>query len=326
MNSHGFRRLIAAGCATILNTLVCAADKPAESTHPIRLVVPTAAGGGTDTLARIIAPKLGEALRQQVIVDNRAGAGGNVGTEIVVRAAPDGNTILLRFNTILTVNPNLCRLSFSMQHDLLPVTTLDVAQFLVQLHPGVQAGTLSDFIALAKAKPGVINYASSGIGGPAHLAAELFKKRAGVSLHHVPYTGGSPSLAAVLSAETQVLFGSVTESMPSVKAGRLSAIANTSATLSKLLPDVPTVAESGFPGFDFSKWDVLLVPAKTPAGVINRLREATIRTLENADVREAVARQGLEIMSSTPQELAARIKTETDIWAAVIKDANIRAD
>ena len=317
-------------CGVILSCAVVSyaagADGVPASARPVRLIVPTAAGGGTDTLARIISPRLSDALGQQVVIDNRAGAGGNVGTEIVVHAAPDGNTVLLGFNTILTVNPSLYQLSFSMQRDLLPVTTLDVAQFLVLLHPSVPAGTLKDFIALAKAKPGSINYASSGVGGPAHLAAELLMKRTGIKMTHVPYKGGSPSVAAVISGESQVLVGSVTESMTNVKAGRLKAIANTSATRSKVLPDVPTIAESGFPGFDFSKWDALLLPAKTPANIVKRLHEAIIRTLENPDVLQAIQRQGLDIRTSTPKELAERIRTETEVWAAVIKDANIRAD
>ena len=303
-----------------------AVDSTAVFTRPIRLIVPTAAGGGTDTLARIIAPRLSDAVGQQWIIDNRAGAGGNLGTELVVHAEADGHTVLLGFNTILTVNPNLYKLSFDMQRDLQPVTSLDVAQFLALLHPDVPAGTLGELVALAKAKPGTLNYASSGIGGPAHLAAELFMQRTGVKLTHVPYKGGSPSVAAVVGGESQVLFGSLTEAMSYVKAGRLKAIANTSSRRSKLLPDIPTIAESGYPGFDFSKWDALLVPAKTPSNVVRLLHDAAVKALDNPDVQQAIGRQGLEIRTSSPGELAARIKTETAVWAGIIKDANIRPD
>jgi tripartite-type tricarboxylate transporter receptor subunit TctC len=313
--------IVAAGCP-----VAAVADTTTESTRPIRLVVPTAAGGGTDTLARILSPKLSDATGQQWIIDNRAGAGGNVGTELVVRALPDGHTVLLAFNTILTVNSSLYDLSFNMQRDLQPVTMLDSAQFLLLLNPTVQANSVKDLIALAKAQPGAINYASSGIGGPAHLAAELFMKRTGTRMTHVAYKGGSPSVAAVVSGESQVLFGSVTESLGNVKSGRLKAIANTSATRSKVLPDVPTIAESGVPGFDFTKWDALLVPASTPALVVKRLHEAALKALGNSEVQQAMARQGLEVKTSTPLELAGRVKAESEIWAGVVKDARIRAD
>ena len=281
-------------CTALLSGFALAPAEAAvggvEFTRPIRLIVPTAAGGGTDTLARIIAPRLSDATGQPWIIDNRAGAGGNLGTEIVVRAAPDGHTVLLGFNTILTVNPALYKLSFDMQRDLQPVTTLDVAQFLVLLHPDVPAATLKEFVALAKARPGALNYASSGIGGPAHLAAELFMNRAGVQLAHIPYKGGSPSVAAVVGGESQVLFGSLTEAMTNVKAGRLKAIANTSARRSKVLPDIPTIAESGYPGFDFNKWDALFVPAGTPKYIVKLLHDAAVKALANPDVQQAISR------------------------------------
>jgi len=305
---------------------ISAAAEPAYPTRPIRLLIPFAPGGGADTLARIISPKMTDALGQTWVVDNRGGAAGNLAAEIVARAAPDGHTVFMGFSTVLTVNPSLYKLPYSVEKDLQPVTLLATAQYILVLHPSVPAGTLKDFIALARQKPGSLNYSSAGVGSPLHLAAELFKKRAGVSMVHIAYKGGGPAAAAVLAGETQVLFGSVASSMPHVKAGKLKALATTGAKRSRVAPELPTLAESGFPGFAVSSWYALLVPAKTPASTGKRLRDAALRTVELADVQQAMSRQGLEVEASTPQELAARITSESAIWAGVIKDAGIRAE
>ena len=303
----------------------CGAE-PAYPTRPVRLLIPFAPGGGADALARIITPKLHESLGQPWIVDNRGGAAGNLAAETVVNAAPDGHTVFQGFGTVLTVNPSLYKLPFSMEKDLQPVTTLATAQYILVLHPSVPATTLKEFIAVAKQKPRGFNYASAGVGSPLHLAAELFKKRAGVDMVHVPYKGGGPAAASVLAGETQVLFGSVASSMPQVKAGKLKALATTGLKRSKVAPELPTIAESGFPGFDVSSWYAFLVPARTPMPIVNRLREAAIKVLALPDVTEQMGRQGLEIETSTPAELAARIKTETRTWADVIKSAEIKAE
>jgi tripartite-type tricarboxylate transporter receptor subunit TctC len=289
-------------------------------------VVPFAAGGGADTLSRIVTPKLSEAMGQQWVVDNRGGAGGNVAAEIVVQAAPDGHTVFMGFNTVLTVNPTLTRLPYSMEKDLQPVTLLATAQYILVLNSGVPASTLKEFIAVAKQKPGGFNYSSGGVGTPLHLAAELFSKQAGVKMVHIAYKGGGPAAAAVLSGEVQVLFGSVASSMPHVKSGRLRAIATTALKRSKVAPDLPTMAELGFPGFNVTSWYAFLVPAKTPAAIVRRLHDEGVRAVALTDVQQAASRQGLEIETSTPQELAQRIKSETAMWAAVIKDAGIKAD
>lgn len=299
------------------------ADYPSR---PIRLVVPFAAGGGADTLSRIITPKLGAAMGQQWVVDNRGGAGGNLAAEIVARAAPDGHTVFMGFSTVLTVNPTLTRVPFSVEKDLQPVTLLATAQYILVLNPGVPASTLKEFIALARQKPGGYNYSSGGVGTPLHLAAELFGRQAGVRMVHVAYKGGGPAAAAVLAGEVQVLFGSVASSMPHVRSGRLKALATTGLKRSKVAPELPTMAELGFPGFNVTSWYAFLVPAKTPAAIVRRLHDEGVRAASLPDVQQAAARQGLEIETSTPQELARRIKTETTIWAAVIKDAGIKAE
>ena len=295
-------------------------------TRPVRLLIPFAPGGGTDTLARIITPRLTETLGQQWVVDNRGGAGGNLAAEIVAKAAPDGHTVFMGFNTVLTVNPGLYKLPFSMEKDLQPVTLLSTAQYILVIHPSVPAGTLQDFVAYAKQKPGALNYSSGGVGTPLHLSDELLSKRAGIQMVHIPYKGGGPAAAALLAGEVQVLFGSVASSMPHVKSGRLKALATTGIKRSKVAPELPTIAESGFPGFDVGSWYALLVPAKTPVSIVNRIRDAAIKAVALPDVQQVMSGQGLEVETSTPQELAARIKKESAVWAGVIRDAGIKAE
>ena len=321
-------RAIAAWVGWIFLIACCAAfaAAPEYPVRPIRLVVPFAAGGGADTLSRIIAPRLSESMGQQWVVDNRGGAGGNVAAEIVAQAAPDGHTVFMGFNTVLTVNPTLTRLSYSMEKDLQPVTLLATAQYILVLNPGVPASTLKEFIAAAKQKPGGFNYSSGGVGTPLHLAAELFSKQAGVKMVHIAYKGGGPAAAAVLSGEVQVLFGSVASSLPHVKSGRLKALATTALKRSRVAPELPTMAELGFPGFNVTSWYAFLVPAKTPAAIVARLRDEGVRAVGLPEVQQAASRQGLEVETSTPQELAQRIRSETAMWAAVIRDAGIKAE
>jgi len=307
-------------------SLSAAAADDNYPTRPVRLLVPFAPGGGADALSRIITPKMHDALGQAWVVDNRGGAAGNIAAETVAKAAPDGYTALMGFNTVLTVNPSLYKLTYSVTRDLQPVTLLATAQYILVIHPSVAATNLKDFIALAKQKPGSLNYASAGVGSPLHLAAELFKKRAGIDMAHLAYKGGGPAAVAVLAGEAQVLFASVASSVPQIKAGKLKALATTGAKRSKVAPDLPTIAESGFPGFEVSSWYALLVPAKTPAAIVNKIRGAAIKAVELPDVQEAMSRQGLDVETSTPQELAARMSAETAVWAGVIKDAGIKAE
>jgi len=318
------RSLIYAVAACV--SLSAAAADDNYPTRPVRLLVPFAPGGGADALSRIITPKMHDALGQAWVVDNRGGAAGNIAAETVAKAAPDGYTALMGFNTVLTVNPSLYKLTYSVTRDLQPVTLLATAQYILVIHPSVAATSLKDFIALAKQKPGSLNYASAGVGSPLHLAAELFKKRAGIDMAHLAYKGGGPAAVAVLAGEAQVLFASVASSVPQIKAGKLKALATTGAKRSKVAPDLPTIAESGFPGFEVSSWYALLVPAKTPAAIVNKIRGAAIKAVELPDVQEAMSRQGLDVETSTPQKLAARMSAETAVWAGVIKDAGIKAE
>lgn len=330
MTSRFGRHHLFAACVLLLAWGVCGTASGAERsdypTRPVRLLVPFAPGGGADTLSRIITPKLHDALGQPWVVDNRGGAAGNIAAETVARAAPDGHTVFMGFNTVLTVNPSLYKLPYSVEKDLQPVTLLATAQYILVLHPSVSANTLKEFIALARQKSGLFNYASAGVGSPLHLAAELFKKRAGINMVHLAYKGGGPAAAAVLAGEAQVLFASVASSLPQVKAGRLKALATTGAKRSRVAPELPTIAESGFQGFDVSSWYALLVPAGTSPAIVDRIRGAAMKAVELPDVQEAMSRQGLEVETSTPQQLAARIKSETAVWAGVIKEAGIKAE
>jgi tripartite-type tricarboxylate transporter receptor subunit TctC len=321
------RTRIAAFCAGASFVLCGAAEAaaPAYPARPIRLLVPFAAGGGSDTLARILSARMSEAMGQTWVVDNRGGAGGNLAAETAARAEPDGHTVFIALSTVLTVNPSLYKLSFSVERDLQPAVMLAGAQYILVVHPSVPAATVAELVTLAKQKPGTLNYASGGTGTPLHLAAELLKTRAGIAMTHVAYKGGGPAAASVLAGETQVLFGSVASSLPHIKAGRLRALATTGSKRAKVAPELPTIAESGYPGFDVSTWYALLVPARTPAFVVERLYREALQALQHPEVQKAMAAQGLEIEPGSGKEVAARIKSETAMWAGVIKDAGIKA-
>ena len=305
---------------------VVQAAEPAYPVRSIRLLVPTATGGGTDTLARMIAPKLGNAMGQTWVVDNRSGAGGNLGAEIVARANPDGHTVLIAFNFLLTANPSLYRLPFNVEKDLQPVTMLGTSEQILVVLPNVPAKTLKEFVALAKQKPGALNYGSAGVGTGQHLGIELQNKRAGIDLVHVAYKGGAAATAAMLGGEIQVMVGSPTLAISHITAGRLRALATTGPRRSKVTPELPTIAESGYPGFDANSWFALLVPGATPESIAERIRNEALKALQHADVRTAMERLAIDPQTSTPAELAARIKTETAVWAGVIKDLGIRAE
>jgi len=304
-----------------------AAETPYPA-RPIRFVVPFPPGGTNDTLARIIAPRLTESMGQTWVVDNRGGGGGNLAIELVTTGQRDGYSVLLGLNTALTVNPTLYpKLPFNVMTDLQPITRLASGQFVLVAHPSVASNTVSEFIALAKANPGKLNYASAGMGSPLHLAAEMFKFRTGTDIVHVPYKGGGPAATALLAGESQILFGSVAATVPHVKAGKLKAFAVTGAKRSGVMPNLPTIAQSGFPGFEVTSWYSLLVRSGTPPAIVKRLFDESVRAAHLPEVQEAFGRQGLEVETSrTPDELMAQIRTESANWAKVINAAGIRPD
>lgn len=312
-------------CASLIApAAVFAADYP---TRPIRLVLPFPPGGGSDTLARILAPRMSEAMGQQWVVDNRSGAAGNIAAEIVAKAAPDGYTALLTLNSVLTMNPALYpHLRLDPQTDLQPITQLSLGQYIVVLHPAVPASSIRELLDLARAKPGALRYASAGVGSNPHLAGELLKSMAKIDLTHVPYKGAGPSTVAVLSGEVQLAFQSVAASMPHVRSGKLKAVAVTGLKRSSVAPDLPTLNESGVTGYDVISWHALLVPAKTPPAIVKQL-DQTVRTVaQQPAVMDAMGRQGMETTTRGPANLAALIKSETVTWRNVIKAANIRGE
>ncbi|MCC6532365.1 MAG: tripartite tricarboxylate transporter substrate binding protein [Burkholderiales bacterium] len=322
-------RCIAATIAMVACCMTTAAAQAADATYPsrpIRLLVPFAPGGGADATARIFAPKLSEAMGQNWIVDNRTGAGGNLASEIVARANPDGYTVLLVLDSQLTANPSLYKLPFDTEKDLQPVIILSATDQIVVVHPDVPAKTFKEFVALAKQKPGSLRHGSGGVGSTNHLAAELLKKVAGIDIVHVPFKGAGPSLNGLLAGEIQMNISSPASTLGFIKAGRMRAIVRTGTQRSKSMPELPTVAESGYPGFQVLQWYGLVVPGATPRNVVTRIRDASLAALKNADVLAAMDRLGLEPEITTQAELAARIKKERAMWAGVIKEAGIRLE
>lgn len=306
--------------------MTAGAVQAAESGYPnrpVRLVVPFSPGGGVDTTARIVAPKLSDTMGQTWVVDNRTGAAGNIGSEIVARANPDGYTVLLALDTQLTANPSLYKLPFSVEKDLQPVIILAISDQILVVHPGVAAKTIKDLVALAKAKPGTLRHGSAGVGSSNHLAAELFKHVAKVDMLHVPYKGAGPAIAAILGGEIQLNVSSTASSIEHVKAGRVRALASTGLKRGSTTPDVPTVAESGYPGFEAVQWYGLIVPNGTPKPIVARIHQDSLKALQTADVRASMERLGLQQDPSTPEKLAARVKKESATWATIIKAAAI---
>ena len=319
---------LAAAIVSLVSNPAVSAAQPDYPARPVRLIVPFAPGGGTDAVARVIAPRFTSQTGQSWIVDNRPAAGGNVGMEMAATAQPDGYTVLLGVNAPLTTNVTLYpNLAYNVMRDFQPITKITSAMHMVVVHPSVTAGTLSEFIAVAKKNPGRLNYASAGSGSTIHMAAEMFKYRVGIDLVHVAYKGGGPAALAVLGGEVQVLFGSLASTVAHVRAGKLKAFAVTGLKRASAVPDVPTVAESGYPGFEVATWFALLVPAKTPAVVVKRIYDETLRITKIPEVQEAFARQGFEAETSASYgELTNIIKEETATWAKVIKAAGIKLE
>jgi tripartite-type tricarboxylate transporter receptor subunit TctC len=291
---------------------------------PIRMIVGFAPGGGTDLTARPVAQKLSELLGQQVIVENRPGAAGNIATEQVARAAPDGYTLLMGTIAALAINPSLYgNLRFDPETDLAPVIQVVDATNVLALHPSVPAGSVKELIALAKEKS--LSAGSSGVGATGHLAIELFNLMAGVKLVHVPYKGGGPAMGDLVGGQVQLIFATTASAIPHIKSGRIKGIAVTTAKRSALLPDLPTVSEAGLAGFDANNWYGLVVPAKTPRAIIDQLNAEVTKVL-NPDLRTTLFNQGLDPAPGTPEQFGGYIKSERTKWARVIKESGAKAE
>ena len=315
-------------CAVaIIAMLACCAGIAAAQTYPnraIRLVVPSSPGGGTDIVGRIVAQKLSEQIGQQVVVENRAGAGTIIGNEVVAKAAPDGYTLLMGLST-LAINPSMyAKLPYDAMRDFAPVSQAVTVPNILTLHPSVPAKTVRELIALAKAKPGSITFGSAGLGTNPHLSGELFKSLAKIDMVHVPFKGSGQSVISLLAGEIAANFPSVPTAIPYIKAGRLRGLGVTTAKRTPALPEVPSIAEAGLPGYEATQWFGVLAPAGTPRAIIDRLHQELSRAVRSPDVKERLTSEGADIVAGTPEEFAAYIKSETDKWTKVIKSAGIK--
>jgi len=324
----GIKRVIGAvilATATLPLLPQAFAAEAAYPTRPVRMIVPQSASGSTDLIARVVALRLSESLGQQFVVDNRPGAGSINGTEMVARATPDGHT-LLTVAASFTINPSLhARLPFDPVRDFAPITRLATLPHILVVHPTVQAKTVKDLIALAKAKPGELNFSSSGIATSTHLAAELFMHLAGVKMVNVPFKGGGPGMVGLLSGQTHLYFATISTALPHIKAGKLRALAVSSPKRSTAAPEYPTIAEAGVPGYAHASWVGTLAPAKTPPAVIAKLNSELNRITSTPEVKALLLRDGLEAVDDTPQEFAAIIREEVAKWMKVAKAAGIKA-
>ncbi|HZQ71354.1 MAG TPA: tripartite tricarboxylate transporter substrate binding protein [Burkholderiales bacterium] len=315
--------------ALLLALLAFAAVAAAQDypRKPLRLIVPFSPGGGNDTVARAIGSQLAAQLGQPVLIDNRAGAGGIVGAELAAHSAPDGYTLFLGGVGSLAVNPNLhAHLPYDALKDFAPITLLASAPSVLVAHPSIPAATIQAFTAYARANPGKLNYASNGNGSSAQLAAVLYESMAGVRMVHVPYKGLAPALVDLLAGQVQLMFSSMVAILPHIKAGRLRALAVTGRERSALLPEVPTLAESGLPGYEAGSWYGILAPAGTPAPIVARLHEELVRALQDPQVRERLAAEGAQTVGSSPAEFERYIAAESARTGKLLRDANIRME
>ncbi len=322
-------RLLAGFGALLLAATVASAPRPAGAqdypTRPIRIVLPFAAGGGTDLLARLLAQRFHESMGQPVTVDNRIGAGGNIGAEIVVRAAPDGYTIMVS-TASTAVNVSLYpKLSFDSRKDLVPVSQLGSSAVVLTVHPSVPARNPQELVALSKRVKGGLNYGSNGTGTTSHLAGVLFAQVAGIQLTHIPYKGVAPAMAALLGGQVEVGFPSTLSAQPLIRSGKARGLAVTTKKRASSLPDLPTL-DSIWPGIDIDNWFVLFVPAATPATIIKRLHAETVKALQHPDMKGYMAREGAETVGSSPAEAREFFLREADKYAKIVKAAQIKPD
>jgi len=302
---------------------VAAQNWPAK---PVRMIVPFTPGGGSDIVGRVLAQKLSTALGQQVVVENRPGAGGRIGTEAVARAAPDGYTLLFATSSVMVTAPALyAKLGFQMPGDFAPISLVASTAYVLVVHPSVPVRSVKDFIALAKRTPGRLTYASSGAGGPAHLAGALFGALAAVHMVHVPYKGSAPGATSVMSGETDAMFSNLLPALPAIKAGRLRPLGLTSTRPSTILPDVPTLAAT-LPGFEVEQLYGLLAPANTSRDTVRRLNAETAKAVQSPEVKVRLLNDGSEVLLSTPDAFEKRIVAEIARWSTVIKSAGIKED
>lgn len=319
-------------CATtclLTAMLIMASAAPAQTypIRPIRWVVTYPPGGPTDVVARAIGAKLTEAWGQQIVIDNRAGAGGVIGTDIAAKAVPDGYTLLFGTSAGLTINPALnSKLPYDAVKDFAPVSLLVLNPQILVVHPAVPVNSVKELVALAKARPGQLNYASVGLGSPNHMGMELLKALTGIDIVHVPYKGTGPAITDLLGGQVQVMFNSMPSVIPLVASGKLKGLAVGSVQRSPAVPDIPTVAEAGVPGFENVTWYGMFAPAKTPHDIIVKLNKQVVQILASPEMAQRLASQGAEPRSSTPEELTKFMRVESERWKKVIKTAGIKVE
>ncbi len=332
MHPAAIKPLLLAGLLATLATLATLSTLPAFAqapfpSKPITMVVGFAPGGGTDTAARIIAKKLTENIGQNVIVENKSGAGGNIAANHVSKAAPDGYTIILTAPGSVAVAPHQnSNLPYDPRTDLTPITMAVVFPNVLVVHPSVPAKNVAEYIKLSKTKPGSLSYGSSGIGNAGHLAGELFKIVTKSDITHVPYKGGGPAMADLLGGQVPSVFASAPSAVPQIKAGKIRALATTGATRSTFLPEVPTVAEAGFPGFEATNWYAYMAPGKTPRAIVELLNRELVKVLNTPEVRNQLLAQGMEPLPMTVDQLGKYIEHEYATWGRVVKEAGIQAE
>jgi tripartite-type tricarboxylate transporter receptor subunit TctC len=296
-------------------------------TKPIHYIVPFAPGGPTDIMSRAIGERVGAAWGQQVVVDNRGGAGGNIGAELVAKSAPDGYTVMIGHVGTHAINATLYpRIPFDPVRDFTPITLVATLPLALVVNQAVPAKSVKDLLALAKAKPGQINFASAGNGGPTHLAGELFRTTAGIDIVHVPYKGNAAALTELIGGQVQMMFSNLLTSMPHVKTGKLRALAVSTAKRSPQAPDLPTVAESGVPGYDVTPWYGILGPAKLPQAIVMKWNREVARVIALPEMQQRFVGQGIDLASSTPEQFAVLIKAEVPRWARIVRQAGAKVD
>jgi tripartite-type tricarboxylate transporter receptor subunit TctC len=316
--------LALAAAVTLMGDAALAQDYPSR---PIRLLVPFAPGGGTDAAARVISKKLAENLGQPIVVDNKGGAGGNIAAAEVAKAPADGYTLFFGAIGPLSINPSLYKkLTFDPRKDFAPITMAVAFSNVLVAHPSVPANNVQELIALAKSKPRTFNYGSSGTGGVGHLAGELFGSMADVDLVHVPYKGGGPAMIDLIGGQIQLIFATAPTAIEHIRAGQIKALGVTSAKRMEALPDVPTIAEAGLPGYEVTNWYCFVAPAQTPKEIITKLNDEILKAMADSEVSGNLLRQGMEPTPTTPEELGTFIESETEKWAKIITERNISSD
>ena len=320
-------RVLLAAMPWLIFSTTLAAQSAAWPAKPIRWISPFAPGGGADITSRIIAQKLGPAVNQQGLVDNRGGAGGNIGVDIAAKAPPDGYTLVLGTIGPIAINVSLYKkLPFDPMKDLLPITQAANALNVLVVHPSLPAKTVKDVIAIAKARPGELSFGSSGPGATDHLAGELFKTLTGVNMVHVPYKGGAPAMLDLMAGQVQTVFSTVSTAIGAIKGGKVRAIAMTGDKRFELMPELPTIAQAGVSGFEVRNWYGVFAPAGTSKEIVTRLNSELVKVLQMPDVKSKLLESGIEALHSTPEQFATYIQSETRRWAKVVKDSGARAE